>query len=310
VVPERGPGWGTIAGLAVIAAAFSVVSSALLIFVPLGMLLVALPPRQPVLAVLGLAIVVAAFAGEAYGPLWYFERGWVLVLGGWFVLATVLFPRRRFVFRGLIAVAAATVATVLVLLPRGGALRELDFALAERGRVSVAELAAVWTTGIGLTGVAGRVGELAYALADLRATFYPALLALASLAALAISWWAFRRLAAGEPAPLRPLRDFGFPNVLVWLAAAAVVLVVAGLGPVWTRIGYNVLLFMGTLFALRGAGVALALFGSPGLVGAVAAGLLILLLTPLVLASAVLVGLSDTWLDLRSRRRLATGPVE
>jgi len=57
------------------------------------------------------------------------------------------------------------------------------------------------------------------------------------------------------------------------------------------------------LYALRGLAVMIALFGAPGPLGVVFGALMLLFLFPMVLATTLMVGLSDTWLDLRARAR-------
>ena len=46
----------------------------------------------------------------------------------------------------------------------------------------------------------------------------------------------------------------------------------------------------------------------PGPVGIIVGTLLVLLLSKLVMATTIVVGLSDTWLDLRARRAAPTKP--
>ncbi|HKJ91950.1 MAG TPA: DUF2232 domain-containing protein, partial [Longimicrobiales bacterium] len=138
--------------------------------------------------------------------------------------------------------------------------------------------------------------------AALQARLYPALLALASVAALGLAWWAYRRLVARE-SPLGLLRDFRFSDDLVWVLIGGLVLVVAPLGDVATRAGLNVLVFMIALYALRGLAVLLALVGTPSILGTIVAVLAALLLYPIVMTGAVLLGITDTWLDLRTRVR-------
>ena len=53
---------------------------------------------------------------------------------------------------------------------------------------------------------------------------------------------------------------------------------------------------------VRGLAVILALFGSPSVLGAMFGVLLVLMLYPIVMATTLMVGLTDTWLDLRARR--------
>jgi hypothetical protein len=69
-----------------------------------------------------------------------------------------------------------------------------------------------------------------------------------------------------------------------------------------SRAGANLLTFMAALYAVRGLAVLLTLFGSPSLFGALLGALLLVMLYPIVMATTLMVGLTDTWLDLRARR--------
>jgi hypothetical protein len=69
----------------------------------------------------------------------------------------------------------------------------------------------------------------------------------------------------------------------------------------------NLVVFMGALYALRGLGVMVDLV--VGMVGSNVAVLVVLavvavLLYPIVVAGTLLLGVTDTWLDLRSGRRV------
>jgi hypothetical protein len=142
---------------------------------------------------------------------------------------------------------------------------------------------------------------------ELQAKLYPAMLALASLAALGIAWWTFGRVARGESNPLRPLREFRFRDELIWLLIAGAALMVLPLNELATRAGQNVLTFMGVLYALRGVAVLVVLGGgAPGPLGMLFGALLVVFLYPLVMATTFLVGLSDTWLDIRARRQASS----
>ena len=55
--------------------------------------------------------------------------------------------------------------------------------------------------------------------------------------------------------------------------------------------------------ALRGFAVMLSLYGTPGLFGVVFSLIIFVFLYPIVMATTLMVGLTDTWLDLRARQR-------
>ena len=81
----------------------------------------------------------------------------------------------------------------------------------------------------------------------------------------------------------------------------AVVLLVLPLGEIATRAGANLAVFMGALYALRGVAVLFAFVRMPGPI-ILASGVVIgLLLFPMLFPSAVVLGLADTWMDLRTR---------
>lgn len=303
-------GWLPVLGLSLAAAALSVVPPVLLIFVPFGLLLLGLAPDRPFLAVAGAVLAATAMLGAATGPLWYAERGWVYVLAAWFLLASVLMPPDTSFFpRGLLAVAATFASTTLALLVRPGGWTRVDAALAAQFRSGASQVAQMWrSAGLGQFG--GDVAKAASRAATMQAELYPALLALASLAALAVAWWGYRRLVRADPRPLARLRDFRFHDELVWLVILGLALWLVPLGVpgrALPRVGLNLLVFMGTLYAFRGVAVLLAMTGTPGPLGAILAALVFIFLYPFVMGAALIVGLSDTWLDFRTRRREAGG---
>jgi uncharacterized protein YybS (DUF2232 family) len=149
-----------------------------------------------------------------------------------------------------------------------------------------------------------QIAETAKSLAFARWQVFPALLALQSLAALALGSWVIARLRRSDAGvfALRPLREFRFNDQLVWVLILGLVLLVLPLDAVATRMGYNTLLFMGGLYALRGVGVIVFLAGgAPSFLTVILGAIMAIFLYPLVLTAAVLVGLGDTWLDVRGR---------
>jgi hypothetical protein len=113
---------------------------------------------------------------------------------------------------------------------------------------------------------------------------------------------------------LGPFREFRFHDQLVWVLILGLLLFLGSfgfldrLGPGLERLGTNTVVFMGALYALRGAAVVLFMAGGVSLFG----GLLLLLgfffVWPLLLAAAFVMGLGDTWLDLRTRGALSSPP--
>jgi hypothetical protein len=296
-VTDRGPGWPTVLALVLVVITFSVVQPLQLIAIPLVLLLVALPPRRPGSLVVAAALAALSFTGPR-GELWYVERGWALVLGGWFLVAVLVAPRGSFIARALAATGAAAATAAGLVLVRGG-WAALDWAIATRYREVADSVGRSWP-GVGVD--AAVVAELA---AELPARLFPGLTALGSVAALAVAWWAYRRLS-GLDRPLGRFTRFRFPDGMVWVLIAGLVLIIAPLAAWAPRLGSNLVVFMGALYALRGLAVMIAvvlgLAGTqPGVL--LALGVVAVLLYPIVVAGTLLLGVTDTWLDLRSGRR-------
>ena len=67
-------------------------------------------------------------------------------------------------------------------------------------------------------------------------------------------------------------------------------------------IGANAVVFMGALYALRGAGVFLAVTGGGSFFGWLLLAVGFLILAPFMIMGAAFIGLGDTWFDLRGRK--------
>lgn len=304
---KPGAGWGTAAGLVLATVSLAVVGPGLLIFLPFSLFLLALPPRRPLAlgGSLALAWVVMVGAEPGSGPFWYVERGWVLVLAAWFIFMVIVLPTTRFLPRALAAIAAtvATTGALLAIFPEGWRL--LDWTLTRRFQDSAADAALAWSRTTASSAWVDWFAAVAVRVAEMQALLHPALIALESLAALGVAWWGYRRVAARERYPLGRLRDFRFGDHLIWLLIAGILLILLPLGDAAFRAGSNLVAFMGALYALRGGAILLVVLGLKGVGGAVIAALLLLLLYPVVLTTSILVGLSDTWFDLRARRAAA-----
>jgi hypothetical protein len=88
------------------------------------------------------------------------------------------------------------------------------------------------------------------------AMLLPALLALESLAVLALGWGVYRRLSPVEIGPpLSPLTEFTFNDQLVWGLAVGATLCLLPAFVEGRSAGYNLLLFFGALYLIRGIGI-------------------------------------------------------
>jgi hypothetical protein len=128
----------------------------------------------------------------------------------------------------------------------------------------------------------------------------PALLALESLAALALGWALFHRMSSVPLGPpLGKLRDFRFNDHLVWgIAVGASVFLLQAFAE-GKNAGLNLLVFFGFLYVMRGLGILSWLSKTRAMT------FMLVVLTvfawPLIAALAFGLGLGDTWLDLRAR---------
>lgn len=134
------------------------------------------------------------------------------------------------------------------------------------------------------------------------AVLFPGLAALIGLAGLRLAWGWHRRIARRplEPEP-RPFAAFRFNDHLVWgLVAALALVLLAPIGP-GSLVGQNLLLVFGALYAVRGTAVVTAMSaGLPRFVAMVFAVSAVLLF-PFAATALMLLGLADTWIDVRRR---------
>ena len=252
--------------------------------------------------------VMVTLGVTARGGIWYLERGWAVVLAGWFVVLTMRWPGSRFFPRALAAVLGtfALVAALLALQPGSWAM--VNWLVTEGIMKSVSLAMSLLTALNSERDIPTAMVNTAFATAAQQGRLFPALLGLSSLAGLGVAWWGYVRLAAGSDQGLGPLKDFRFNDHFVWLLLVGLTLIVLGLGEVWTLAGTNTVVFMGGLYAIRGAAVVLFFNGGMSLFGFVVVALGMLFLAPVVIMGALVIGVGDTWLDLRAKAEaLASG---
>lgn len=301
--------WGIGACLAIALLMLAALDPLPLVLIPLALLLLATPVERRwrwiaggvLLGMLGLA----AGAGSIGG----FSRAWALLVGSVFLAITFWRPRWPVLKRSLTALAAAG-SLVAAGLGISGAWRTVDQSVRQYlAEVSSRAFAAARES----APEAGFLQELASAagqVAQLQAELFPALIALQTLAALGLAAWLVSSfLGHREPRmTLRPWREFRFNDQLVWVLIAGLALVLLPLGEGAARVGYNAVFFMAVLYALRGIGVFLFVsVGASRLVMLIFGALAAIFLYPLILGAAILLGLGDTWLDVRGRAIAASG---
>lgn len=251
-------------------------------------------------AVVVTAVVLVSALGDRSG-LWWFERGWPLVLGGMFVWTTGWRPAWGFFARALAALALAALVVTLIFVVHPTAWSDVDALMAARA----GEAAQRATSLLG-----DRMNEAARGvvprIVGLQVAVFPALLAVSSLGALGMAAVAHGWLSGEALSVFGGLRSFRFNDHLVWLLLGGLLLILAPVGAVADRVGGNVVFFMSLLYVLRGMAVVLTLIGGVSVIAGVLGGLAVLIVYPILALLALimlLVGLSDTWLNVRDRVR-------
>lgn len=280
---------------------------------------------------LALAVLVTAAPtpGGAYRDL---ARGWGLLLAGSFGLVSLFGNHRPFFSRALTTlVIAFGFAVMMGGLGAAGGTDVQETISAELARRNASWSAMVDTFIMRyprewaqlterMPDAANFPAETArqlQALSQRGVVLYPALLALESLAVLAVAWAAYHRVSRSRlGAPLAPIRQFRFNDQLVWGLIVGLTLLVLPTLSGFRAAGQNLLVFFGTLYAVRGLGV-MAWFLPPNALSRGVTIGVVLLFVPVLQLIAVLgffillvasfgLGLGDTWADWRSRARPTT----
>lgn len=283
------------------------------------------------IAWVAMAVLVSAGNAPAAGDASFYNltRGWGLLLAGAFGLIC-LFGAGRPLFSRALAALGLTLVLGLGMsfagpLSPGGVVSTVSHELARRNAESMGTLSTFiaqhpddWKQLSAkvpqMSQLPGETKKQLDAIADWGARLFPALLALESLAALALAWATYHRLARKRlGAPMRPLRDFRFNDQLVWgLIVGLTIVLLPNLAWLHTA-GSNLLLFFGALYAVRGFGVLSWLLTPRRLAVTFAIGFVMLwwpvlnafavLLFLLLGVAALALGLGDTWADWRHRPR-------
>lgn len=268
-----------------------------------------------------LAIVWVAIAGlllssdvgppdSAYN---WMARGWTLLLAASFGLVSIVVGAEAFFTRALSSLAVATsLAFALILVSPGGPARVAGAMSAEFNRRNDQSIAALrdvsvqpgWKERIerspALQRLTAESEEQLASIPQWSSIIMPALLALESLAALALGWALFHRMSSVAIGPeLGKLRDFRFNDHLVWGVAVGASIFLLQAFAEGKSAGLNLLVFFGFLYVLRGMGILAWLSRSRAMTYLLVA--LAVFAWPLVTALALGLGLGDTWLDLRTR---------
>lgn len=254
------------------------------------------------------ATVLAMFM-VLIGPrdgLWFVERAWALLVGGVFAGLAIAAPGWRLSSRTIASVLAASVVAVVFFALRAGSWEIVDWTVSDRLRGGFATwMDAMVVLRQGEAVPPSLVGAI-YRTVEAQINVFPALLALQSMAALAVVWWLYVRLVHRSDVGLGALSGFRFNDHLVWLMIVGLSLVVFRSGDLVTRVGANLAVFMGVLYSVRGTAVIVFVNGGLSLLGYTVFAVGLLFMAPLVFGVTALVGIADTWLDLRARAEALT----
>ena len=298
---------------------------------PIDQTLVLLVPAVAACAIVGwkvgaraaLAIVWLVFAGwillQPAGspgtPYDQMARGWAILLAASFGLVSLWNAALPFFVRALWAVGIATAVGFMIALSSPSGIARFQHAaeseFSRRAGASIERIEAGRDTpqwrelaakAPWLDAMQDENEAVIRALPEHAAGLLPALLALESLAALALAWGIYQRLTPVKIGPpLSPLTEFRFNDQLVWGVAVGATLCLLPTFADGRNAGFNLLAFFGVLYLLRGLGVLAWITKGRYLV------LGILSLIPpfgvMLGVMALALGLGDTWLDLRRRAK-------
>jgi hypothetical protein len=267
-----------------------------------------------VLMTAALFALPASSGNESYHDL---ARAWGLLVGGAFGVVCVAGGRGPLFSRALNAAGLALVGAVIfagaAALSLGAMEQVFAQEFASRNAATANELAR-WLPAVGSVfpgageWAATRSLALSQASSALAAPLVPARLVLEALAACALAWSLYHRLSRTRLGPpLSSLRTFTFGHGLVWalVAGGALVAVPALHGSGAAILGANMVVLVGALFALRGAGVAAWFIPIRRTAAQFASCVAALALAPVTVPAAVGLGVADNWLDWRGLARPA-----
>lgn len=281
------------------------------------------------IAWVAIAVVLTIQSSGTLGGFYNLARGWSLLLAGAFGIVCLLSIDRPMFSRAMAAlVMTLGLATVMSLIGPVTIARTATAVSDEFSRRNSETMTAItqaiethpkeWQQMRDKMPALGEFPAQAEqglsSLSDVGRTIFPSLLALESLAALALAWATYHRLSRTRLGPpLGPLREFRFNDQLVWGLIVGLTTVLIPTLSAFRGFGQNLLVFFGTLYAIRGLGV-LSWFMAPGTLGVAVATGAVLLFAPVLQEFALLafaflavasvaLGLGDTWADWRGRAR-------
>lgn len=281
------------------------------------------------IAWIAVAVLMSVNSSAAPDPFFNLARGWSLLLAGAFGLVCLFNTTRPLFARALVALGVtlllALVMSMLGPVTMSQASSIVGDELTHRNQEFLTTLDSVikahpkdWDD---LTAKVPQFAQFPQqteqsltAISRAGMVLFPALLALESLAALALAWATYHRFSRARLGPpLKQLREFRFNDQLVWGLIVGLVIMLLPTLSTLSGAGKNLLVFFGALYALRGLGV-LSWFMKPGTLGVTLGVGFVMLAAPVLGVfvalgfvmlgiAALALGLGDTWADWRSRAR-------
>jgi hypothetical protein len=208
--------------------------------------------------------------------------------------------------RALVAVTLAVVAVGNLLYALGSSWDELTWWVERAAaRLALQQELGLWMLGYGGSSNGTQISEIMDQTVGFIADYHPAILALQLMAGMALATAVYSRVAdRPRGTRLGSFRDFRFNDNLGWLAIALLaVILTPGLAAARLAAA-NALLVMGALYALRGIAVAVTGLSRSGPSKGLSIALTVavaLMILPIALAGAILLGVVDSHTDLRRR---------
>ncbi len=225
--------------------------------------------------------------------------GLVYAVGTRFTAATVT-------HRALAAVALASVAVGNMLYGLGSSWAELTWWV-ERAAARLARQQefGMWMICYGGTSEGTQMPEVMGQTVRFIADYHPAILAVQLMAGMAVATAIYHRVAQ-QPrgTPLGSFREFRFNENLGWAAIVPLLVILSPVPAAARLAAANVLVVMGVLYAIRGIAVAASGLSRAGRNRSLSVALSVaiaLMILPIALAGAILLGVVDSRMDLRRR---------
>ena len=254
-----------------------------------------LPHRYAILSATLIAMLIVMIG--PYDGMWYLERGWALLLGGSFVGLSIVRPKMKISDRALEAVFGALMVLVILVTLIPGAWNVVDWVISDRVRATVTQVIALggseWLTPAFISAL--------YQTAEVQVLIFPALTALASMSALLLSWWLFTLFSGRSEEVLGSVKNFRFNDHLIWIFVVGLFLLFTRWSEPLQRVGSNAVVFIGALCAVRGAAVIVFITGGFSVLGYAMTIFGLVIVPPIVLGGAILIGIADIYLDFRKR---------